>query len=201
MNTRMLLLGSLLVVSCLAQGATREMWVWKDQNGVTQYSDRPVPGAKRVEIHAAGPTGEPEPAAAAGPAPAARAGNAQAVQYQSLEIWEPENGESFFGADATVTVRMRSEPVLAAGDRLLLYVDGKLVEEAVNSYDHTLSGLERGVHSMAAVILDDKGNEKIRSEPRVFHIRQPSVNGPQAVGPSLRPPPPPAPAPKSNSPK
>jgi hypothetical protein len=53
---------------------------------------------------------------------------------------------------------------------------------------------------MSAVILDAKGNEKIRSEPRVFHIRQTSVNPPQAVGPSLRPPPP-APAPKPNSPK
>jgi hypothetical protein len=200
MNTRLLLLVSLLAVSCLVQGSTREMWVWKDANGVTQYSDRPVPGAKRVEMSTAAPVAAPAPAAAATPAAAAQTGDSQAVQYDSLEIWQPENGESFFGTDATVTVRMRSEPALAAGDRLLLYVDGKLIEEAINSYDHTLAGLERGVHSMSAVILDAKGNEKIRSEPRVFHIRQTSVNPPQAVGPSLRPPPP-SPAPKPNSPK
>jgi hypothetical protein len=201
MNTRVLLLGCLLAVSCLVQASTREMWVWKDANGVTQYSDRPVPGAKRVEISAAAPTAEAAPAPGATTATAASKGDSPSVQYDSLEIWQPENGESFFGTDATVTVRMRSEPALAAGDRLLLYVDGKLIEEAINSYDHTLGGLERGVHSMSAVILDDKGTEKIRSEPRVFHIRQSSVNPPQAVGPSLRPQPPPPPAPKPGSPK
>src|SRR5512139_3400485 len=200
MKTRLLLLGCLVALSVQAQETKRELWTWKDANGVTQYSDRPVPGAKRVELA----TSAPPPAAAA---PAPRAGspakpNAVAsVRYQSLEIWQPENGESFFGADATVNVRLRSEPNLASGDRLLLYLDGKLVEGSENSYEHTLANLERGVHSLAAVILDDKGNEKIRSEPRVFHIKLPTTIEPRAVGPALRPQAPPKPQPKSNSPK
>ena len=77
------------------------------------------------------------------------------------------------------------------GTRLLLYLDGKLVEGATNSESFTLTNLERGVHSLAAVIPDERGNEKIRSEPRVFHIRQPTINPPAAVGPNLRPPAPP----------
>ena len=200
MNTRVLLLGCLLALSVQAQETKRELWTWKDANGVTQYSDRPVPGAKKVELTSVAPT----PATAApAPRPAAAAATskpaaAAAVRYQSLEIWEPENGESFFGADATVNVRLRSEPSLGSGDRLLLYLDGKLVEGAPNAYEHTLANLERGVHSMAAVIVDEKGNEKIRSEPRVFHIKPPSVNEARAVGPALRPQaPPPAPTPRS----
>lgn len=199
MNKRVLLLGCLLAVSAQAQDSKRELWTWKDANGVTQYSDRPVPGAKKVELAgvvaspAAGVRTEPGQAAPATrvPAPAA------AVEYQSLEVWQPESGESFFGADAAVNVRMRSEPALAAGDRLLLYVDGKLVEGTQNAYEHTLSSLERGAHSLSAIIIDTAGREKIRSQPVVFHIMQPSVIPPQAVGPNLKPAPP-KPTPKPN---
>jgi len=198
MNTRVLLLGCLLALSVQAQESKRELWKWKDANGVTQYSDRPVPGATRVEMYTSAPV---QPATPAPRPVTAKPGTPAAVQYQSLEIWQPESGESFFGTDATVNVRVRSEPSLAAGDRLLLYLDGKLVEGASNAYEHTLANLERGVHSLAAVILDDKGNEKIRSEPRVFHIRLPTTVQPRAVGPALKPPPAPAPQPRPNTPK
>ena len=49
MNTRVLLLGCLLALAVQAQETKRELWTWKDANGVTQYSDRPVPGA--CEVH------------------------------------------------------------------------------------------------------------------------------------------------------
>lgn len=190
MNTRvLLLLGCLFALASQAQDARREMWVWKDANGVTHYSDRPVPGARKLEI--AGVTSpNPPPAVAAPGQPAAKPGQPAAIEYRSLEIWQPENGESFFGADATVDVRMRSEPDVVANHRLMLYLDGKLVEGAPDALEYNLGNLERGVHSLTAVIVDEKGNEKIRSEPRVFHIRQPSTVPPRAVGPKLRPPPP-----------
>lgn len=189
MNTRVLLLGCLLAMSAQAQESKRDLWTWKDANGVTQFSDRPVPGARKITIYSssaapvAGPvTSPPVPAAARPASPAA-------VAYQSLEIWTPESGETFFGADATVSVRMRSEPTLASGDRLLLYLDGKLVEGPENAYEHSLANLDRGAHSVSAVILDSQGTEKIRSAPRVFHVKQPTTVAPRAVGPALKPPP------------
>jgi len=200
MKTPVLLFGCLFALAVQAQESKRELWMWKDANGVTQYSDRPVPGAKKVELHTTAPAAPAPTARPAAATPAAKPA-AASVQYQSLEIWQPENGESFFGADATVNVRLRSEPSLAGSDRLLLYLDGKLVEGASNSYEHTLSTVERGVHSLAAVILDDKGNEKIRSEPRVFHIKQPTTIQPGAVGPNLKPKPTPLPTPRPNTPK
>ncbi len=200
MNTRVLLLGCLLALSVQAQETKRELWKWKDANGVTQYSDRPVPGATKVEMYTSAPA-QPAASRPATTAPAAKPGTPAAVRYQSLEIWKPDNGESFFGADATVNVRMRSEPSLASGDRLLLYLDGKLVEGASNSYEYTLENVDRGAHSLAAVILDGKGNEKIRSEPRVFHIKLPTTVEPRAVGPNLKPKPAPQPTPRPNSPK
>jgi hypothetical protein len=201
MNTRVLLLGCLLALSVQAQETRRELWTWKDANGVTQYSDRPVPGAKRVELSTSAPAPKAAPATRATSTTATKPAAAPAVQYQSLEIWQPENGQTYFGADATVDVRLRSEPELASGDRLLLYLDGKLVPGAGNSYEHNLTELERGAHSLAAVILDEKGNEKIRSAPRVFHIKQTTTVEPRAVGPNLKPPPPQQPKPTPHTPK
>jgi hypothetical protein len=203
MKTCVLLLGCLLATASLAQSTTsrREVWEWKDADGVTHYSDAPAPGARKIVIVGSTPTAAPvaTPAPAAAGAAAPQAQKLNTVSYSSLEIWSPENGASFFGADAEVNIRLRSEPELAPGDRLLTYLDGKLIPSE-NAYEHTLSNLDRGVHSVTSVILDAKGNEKIRSEPVVFHIKQTTaVDNPRNKGPALRPPPPkptPKPTPK-----
>jgi len=191
MKTSVLMLGCLLASASLAQSTTRgrEIWEWKDANGVTHYSDAPAPGARKIVIVGATPTAAPATPATPAAAPSAPdAARANAVQYTSLEIWSPENGASFFGADAVVNIRLRSEPELARSDRLLTYLDGKLIP-GENLYEHNLSALDRGVHSLASVILDAKGNEKIRSAPVVFHIKQTStMANPRNMGPAVRPP-------------
>ncbi len=93
------------------------------------------------------------------------------MQYSSLEIWQPANDEAFFGADAEVNVRLRSDPPLAQGDRLLTYLDGTQLE-GENALEHRLTGLNRGAHSLISVIVDGRGNERIRSAPVVFHMQQ-----------------------------
>ena len=201
MCTRLLALSCLLLtVAASAYGATTQMWVWVDAKGVTHYSDRPVAGAKLISIA----TMEPE--AAAKPAPprppptssttTARAPQST-VQYQLLEIFQPAENETFFNADAVVTVRIRSEPELVTGDRMRLYLDGNLVEGDPTALEYTLPGLERGAHSLRAQIVDAQGKAKMLSEPRMIHMRQTTVSEPRAVGPNLRPPPPPSrPTPK-----
>ena len=194
MKTSVLMLGCLLATASMAQSTSRgrEVYEWKDANGVTHYSDAPAPGARKIVIIGATPTTAappPAPAAATTPAatPASPARQSQ-TQYSSLEIWSPSNGESFFGADAAVSIRLRSEPELVNGDRLLTYLDGKLLPDE-NSYEHTLTNVDRGVHSVTSVILDAKGSEKIRSQPVVFHIKQPTaIENPRNRGPAVRPP-------------
>jgi len=193
-----LLLGCLLATASGAQpttGTTRQLWVWKDANGITHYSDRPEPGAKKIEIVGATPATPATPAttagAAAAPAPSGSATKAETpatIQYRLLEITSPENGASFFNADVSVEVRLRSEPQRSGDDKLLMYLDGKPVEEARDAYSHTFTGLERGEHTVTAAILDAQGKEKIHSRACVFYIKEPSVNRTQNVGPGLTPP-------------
>jgi hypothetical protein len=199
MNTRvLLLLGCLLALSVQAQDTKRELWTWKDANGVTQYSDRPVPGATKVEMHTTAPAAPSASAPTPKPsAPPPRAVPAE-TRYELLEFISPLADESFFGSGLEITVRLRSEPELAAGDQLRIYMDGKQVDEAKDRYEHTFRNLERGAHKVTAIIFDRMGQPKINAEPRTFYIKQATIIEPKAVGPLLKPPPPkPKPTPKN----
>lgn len=188
MKTSVLILGCLLAATSLAQSTTtrREVWQWRDENGVTHFSDQPVPGARKIVLSGANPTAAAPSSAAA--ATVSRPVRPAAVQYSSLEIWQPGNDEAFFGTDAEVNVRLRSDPPLAQGDRLLTYLDGTQLE-GENALEHRLTGLSRGAHTLISVIVDGRGNERIRSAPVAFHIRQAStISNPSSQGPALRPP-------------
>jgi Domain of unknown function (DUF4124) len=143
MKTRILVLASCLVAfASQAQESKRELWTWRDANGVVHFSDTPGPGATRVDLVVAGPpsggaTVQPPATASAVAKPPA----APATTYSLLEIWQPENGASFFDADSTVGVRIRTEPAVAEGDSLRLYLDGMRLEGADNSLDYTLENL------------------------------------------------------------
>ena len=192
MNTRVLLLGCLLALSAQAQDTTRELWKWKDADGVTHYSDVPVPGATRVDIHTSTPSAAtPPPKPAASPASVVPA----ETRYQAFEFISPLADESFFGSSLEITVRLRSEPDLAPGDQLRIYLDDKPVDEAKDRYEHTFRNLDRGAHKVTAVIYDREGRPKIDAGPRTFYIKQPSINEPKAVGPLLKPQPKPKPKP------
>lgn len=192
MNTRMLLPRMLLLLGCLlasvshAQSTRTEIWAWRDANGVMHYSDAPAPGARKIVI-----AGDSTRTATAPSVPPTirptKPPTAPETTYSLLEIVSPANETAFFGTDAVVQVRLRSVPALAPYDNLLTYLDGNLVA-GENALEHTFSNLERGAHSVMSVIVDSRGNEKIRSAPVVFHVRQNSViNNPSVQGPNVRP--------------
>lgn len=186
MKTRVLLLGCLLALSSQAQ-TRREVYEWKDADGVTHYSDYPQPGARKIILNGSPTsTSAPKTTTTPGPKPAAKPA-AQEVVYDRLEIWAPENGASYFEPDAVISVRIRSEPEVGPADRLLTYLDGKLLP-GENATEHSLTNVERGVHSVTSVIVNRDGKELIRSEPVVFHMKQTALPNPRNQGPAVRPP-------------
>ena len=121
-------LSLLLVLLAGPALAGQTVWKWVDGNGVTHYSDRPVPGATRMEIStgsSVGPTYSPDAydsSTSPQDAPAAPAG------YRSFEIWRPSQEETIPNTGGTATVNLRLEPSLQAGHSISLYLDGKIVE-------------------------------------------------------------------------
>ena len=171
MKTRMLwLLCCVVALSSQAQTTSRTLWVWKDANGVTHYSDKPEAGAKRMVLAGTTPAApqstETSPRSASEGEGHSRgdgaAGNppAQIVRYESLAIDTPTEEQTFFGADGVVPIQVSSNPELADGDTLVIYLDGKPADAPENSYQVTLSGVERGEHVLTASILDSQARRR-----------------------------------------
>jgi hypothetical protein len=186
MKTWVLLLGCLLALSSQAQ-TRREVYEWKDADGVMHYSDYPQPGARKIILNGSPTaTSAPKATATAGAKPATPP-TAPEVVYDRLEIWSPESGASFFETDSVINIRIRAEPEVGPTHRLLTYLDGKLLP-GENATEHSLTNVERGVHSVTSVIVNRDGKELIRSAPVVFHMKQTTMNNPRNQGPAVRPP-------------
>jgi hypothetical protein len=187
------LLGCILVATSHAQ-SRREVYQWRDANGVTHFSDYPQPGARKIILNGA-PQSTTAPQAAAATSEQSRSSRPTAQrpgQYDALEIVSPYNEQAFFEPDVVIPVNVRSQPALHSQDRLVTYLDGKPLGD-FNQTEHSLSGLVRGAHTLQSVIYDSTGTEAIRSEMVTFFMRQPSVANPRNQGPAVRPPPRPQP--------
>lgn len=187
-----LLLGGLLLAATSQAQTRREVYEWKDANGVTHYSDQPQPGARKIILNGAPSSSPAAPPAGSSPGSSAKPAAASQVQYQSVEILTPADETSYFEPDAEIAVRVRVEPALDSEDRLVTYLDNKQLGD-VNQTEHRISGLDRGAHILQVAIYGFDGKEKIRSDKVTFHMKQPAVTNTRNVGPSLRPPPKPKP--------
>jgi hypothetical protein len=183
----------LLAFFAIPAFAAQVVWKWVDDKGVTHYSDRPVPGATRMEIASGGARSATNstPSVSSGDSPQKAAQEGPA--YRNFEIWKPAEGESFINTGGVVPVNIRVEPALQAGHNLSLYLDGRLVEGfSPNATSYELKEVPRGSHRLIAVINNRSGGRLQETAPVTFVVRQESVANPP-VGPALRPPPKPTP--------
>ncbi len=90
MKTWLLLLACLLAVSSQAQ-TRREVYQWRDADGVTHFSDYPQPGARKIILNGAPTTTTATPASAAAATRSRAQPAATEMVYDRLEIWTPEN--------------------------------------------------------------------------------------------------------------
>lgn len=178
---------ALLLLAVLATPvlASQTVWKWVDDQGVTHFSDRPVPGATKVEISS---SNRAEPQSGNGrtyttPSPTPE------VRYQDFEITRPSEGEAFINAAGQVPVSIRLNPNLSAGHGMALYLDGRLVEGfPETATEYSLNQVPRGEHTLVARITDDNGREVKATSPVHFMVRQESIAHPP-VGPALKSPP------------
>jgi hypothetical protein len=166
------------------------VWTWVDSAGVTHYSDRPVPGAREIELGA--PQTYSAPSAArterreTAPAPAPAASTAP---YRSLAIASPAPEENLWNIGGTLNVSVTTEPQLTRNHRVDLYFDGRRLGLEASGTSFTISDVARGTHTLQAVVVDATTRAEVqRSEARTFHVHQTSVQSPQSPpqGPALR---------------
>jgi hypothetical protein len=175
---RKLLFTLMSLASSVVLAAT--VYKWVDENGVVHYSDQPHTNAEKVHVQAAQtyPAGQYDaPAAAQSGQPAAPAAASQAA-YQGCAIGQPSDGSEFANLDV-LNILVRTDPVLRAGDQIFIMMDGALLNGgAATGTQYSQSPVERGDHTLQAVVRDSQGQLLCQTPSVGFSIHQPSIKNP-----------------------
>jgi len=160
------------------------LYRWVDADGIVHYSDRPAPGAEKVQI-ASAQTYKSTPVRSSGsvsrPAPLLNP-----PKYKRVEVTRPTDGQSFVDSTGKVDAAVAVDPSLASNHQLWFLIDGTRQPEPAGP---TLDGsfeVARGTHTLAAVITDEQGRELVTSAPVTFYVLQHSIAKPPR-GPALTP--------------
>jgi len=173
-----------LLFACSAGVAANEMWRWVDERGVVHYSDRPHPGAERVQIGPAQSYTAPELAPPRQIEPEPEQPREPAASYTRLSIVAPEEGEMLWNIGGELRARVEFEPPLRGGHQLRVYLDGQRVNGIPQaSGELTIGEVFRGEHTLRASIVDSGGRELVSSATITFYVQQASLLNPN------RPPP------------
>jgi hypothetical protein len=178
MRKWLILLSTMLITTASGTPA----WTWTDANGQVHFSDRPVPGARQVELSGAqgfgapaarAPTSAAQPPARPAPAPAS-------VAYRSVEIASPTEQQTLWNIGAVLSVQVETDPPLQTGLRVDLILDGQRRNLDAEGLQLTLNEVYRGTHTLQAIIVDSDGAEITRSPARTFFVQQNSIQNPNS---------------------
>ena len=152
---------------------------WVDESGHVHYSDRPAPGAERVEL-VTGPTAAPSGLHSVPPNPTEpdRQGLRDVV-YQSFAVARPAPRETLWGSGGVVDVALLISPELQPGHRLGYYLDGEFTLTDSRRMHFQLQDIHRGMHTLQAVILDEHHEPVLRSPAVAFYVQQTSIYYPR----------------------
>ncbi len=94
--------------------------------------------------------------------------------YERFAIVQPEPDQTVHDNNGDVTVEIALEPALARGHEVMLLLDGETVVRWP-ALAFGLNGLERGTHTLQALITDAHDNVVATSEPVTFNMWQASL--------------------------
>ena len=164
------------MASLAAAGAVcAQAYHWVDENGVSQYSDRPQPGAVRIEL----PTSQGARTRVIRPAPSTPSRRERAAPetaapgYEFLGVASPGAEETLWNIGGILNVSLNLRPALQQGHRVRVYFDGE--PQMVSGTSFQLPEVFRGVHNIQVEVVDQAGQLKIRSQTNRFYVQQSTV--------------------------
>ena len=158
---------SMALMSSLASADTAYKWV--DENGVVHYSDKPHPDAQKVKMPEA-QTYKALPSERAGTAPVAA--EAAPAPYQGCGVMQPTSEQTLANVDS-LNVVVRTDPPLRSGDQVFVTLDGQpLNGKSPTSLTYTISPVERGTHTVQAIVRDTSGAMLCQTSGVTFHVQQ-----------------------------
>ena len=172
-----------LLLLLLAGSATAAVYKHVDENGTIRYTDQPPSkNAKPMDLPPVQTIGG-EPVTTdketEGGADAPAADTPARAGYTSVELTSPAADQTFNNANPQVIASVAIEPALHPGDRVIFLVDGLPFAAQPGQTSTELSGLERGSHSVQAVIVNASNAIQAQTDPNTFHLHLPSSAKPE----------------------
>lgn len=182
---------ALVLLLALAAGGA-DVYRWIDADGQVHLSDRPVPGAQRIEVAVPRPaTSPPDMGQSQGTFGAAADEPAAPVRYQGLTIASPRQDEVLWNIEGQLNVEAAVQPVLLPGHALRFYLDGRMTEAPPGITAIQVPEVYRGEHTLRVEVLNEAGQRLAESPTVRFFVRQTSLENP-ANNPAANPVPLPA---------
>lgn len=156
------------------------VWMWVDETGRQHFSDRPVPGASRIELGSAPVISlrPPSTPTAHASVPDVTDSAAAIPSYTAFAITSPADGQTLWNTGGRLDVIVELTPALQRGHRLLMDIDGRRIDFAGAGPGFTVPDVYRGLHTISAVIVNERDEEVLRSRALTFMVQQTSVLNP-----------------------
>ena len=165
----------ILVLLLLAPGVvSAKIYKWVLADGSIKYSDQPQEkGAKALQLpalqtYSPPPTPSPEEGGEEDSAAVADTG------YDSVEVVSPEAGAALRdNGGGIINVKLAIEPSLHDGHIVEIMIDGKAIGSG-RATSASVSNLDRGTHSISAVIKDADGKIVFSANAVTFSLQRTS---------------------------
>ena len=150
------------------------IFVWTDENGNKVYSDSPDNNkqAEAVELAPITILGFPELRDTGSDTSQADTNIDQPIDYKSISISNPQHDSTIRDNSGTVDVRIVTDPALAKGYSIELFLDKASTGAPRQSSSFVLSNVDRGSHSVFAKLYDPQGKLLLTSQPITFHMHR-----------------------------
>lgn len=177
-----------LLLLFLSFPALAEIYRWVDESGNVVFSDEPHPQAEKIEVSPStvytpddsirAPAPDQQPPLTLSPEPDTTEQDSESpTTAYELRIIAPSGDENIWSNNGDLTVSMIVEPALdnEQGHKILLQLDGEAVSEPRTSTTFQLNNLNRGIHSLEAMVVDDNGNTFASSPVVNFQLHRTSI--------------------------
>ena len=162
-----------MLVLCLVVADARDVYRWVAPDGSVYYSDDPHAGADRITLPEWPP---PQPRQSVVLPPSDTPDKPVFTGYNRLTIVEPGSGETVRDNQGNVEVTVTVEPELNTTEdhKIQILLDGQVQGDPSASLEQSLSGVERGKHTVTAQVINKRGRVLNDSRPVTFFLQHAS---------------------------
>jgi hypothetical protein len=172
------ILFTILSVACSVVVCAATVYKWVDENGVTHYSDQPHENAQKVTVQPPQTYSGGSRGLYSSPNQSQAPKAPSSTSTYSCSVAQPANDETFQNT-SSVSFAAQARPAPANGDQLVLLLDGARVPNFPSAGGTvTVDSVDRGQHTVQAVVQDSSGKPVCQSTPVTFTVLQASMLNP-----------------------